>query len=462
MRLAFLLLSPVILGAAPWVVSPPNPITTCNTATTNVYCSYDPGSGNFLAAWGDANNDEAPVYSFYTPGTGWAATQPLVNTTQVGQQIVTLTIPTTGDILAVWGNSSDGLVPFYSVYTAGTGWSTATAINTGTNASNVFLSFDTNTGKVMGTWSDNSGTTTYSLYTPGTGWSTPDTIGGPAAETDVYNVFDPKTGETLAVWGDEHSPYYPYYAIYKPGTGWSTPATISSSPSYYDIFLAYNSKTGTTLATWGDGNSGAPTYSFYTPGHGWSLPKTMTTSSTARQYVIPIYLSDTGQFLALWVDGTSLQPTYSFYTNGSWSPPATIESSTPSTPFLSVFPAYNPKLNLILTTWADTNNNDYPTFSLFSGPKGPGKPTGFRGTQSKNNFAVVSERFNTLQWNRDPKATGYRLFRNGKLIGLLGKETVCFVDHNQPKQPQKYTLIAVSPLGRSTPATVTVGGDCAH
>jgi len=70
----------------------------------------------------------------------------------------------------------------------------------------------------------------------------------------------------------------------------------------------------------------------------------------------------------------------------------------------------------------------FPTFSI-------SPPTGLTGSQKKNDFVLVYERFNLLQWDPSPTigVAGYYVYRNGSKIATLDSTTLSYNDHDIQK-----------------------------
>ncbi|HUD00989.1 MAG TPA: hypothetical protein VMR37_01565 [Rhabdochlamydiaceae bacterium] len=407
----------------------------------------------------------SPIYSFYIPGTGWTPPEN-IGTSAVDHDVFTVYIPSTGQFIAAWGDSTNNLYPTYSLYTPGMGWSSINTITlTSSVSENVFLSLDSLTGTILATWADSATAyPMYSFYTPGTGWGPVNTITTSSqSNSDIVTSFDPTSGNFMATWPDGNSPYYPTYSVYIPGMGWGPPSSISvDSINFIDVYNSFDPTTGKTVAIWQDGNSSAPTYSFYTPGTGWSPISTIPGSSTVVYDVIPCFNPATGQFLAAWGDSSNMNAaTYSVYTDGAgWSAPARI---TPvSLVNFNLYLSYDPATQQILGTWDDTSNNAYPTYSFFQGASAaaPSAPAGFSGDVVKTRFLTQTDRINQLKWApaNDSTVVQYLLRRNGVLIYTAPfAGPYSYEDHNRHKKTTDvYTLTSQNQSGTESSAlTVT-------
>lgn len=90
----------------------------------------------------------------------------------------------------------------------------------------------------------------------------------------------------------------------------------------------------------------------------------------------------------------------------------------------------------------------------------PAPPTNLIGFQQQNNFGVMYELFNTLQWqlSSSPDVQGYYIYRNNVLLATVNASTTAYQDHNQPRGiTTRYGVAAFNENGTSNQATVIVG-----
>lgn len=238
-------------------------------AAVNTTNSFDSTTGQFLVTWADAFSSHFPMYSFYTPSIGWGPIS-TISTDSLAANVYTTFDPTTDQFLAVWADIATGF-PMYSFYAAGA-WSTDAPISSSASVQNdVLCACNPSTGIFIATWADinQQSLPFYSIYTPGSGWSPAATITTSSGVGDNVAVScDLSTGQFLASWSDVLNGQATY-SFYTPGTGWSIPAIISPlSNSASDIITCFNSTSGQFLATWADNSNPDqifnPTYSFFT------------------------------------------------------------------------------------------------------------------------------------------------------------------------------------------------------
>ncbi len=256
-------------------VATPNPVAwgTAAVIETNAGNAYAPQiaidtNGNALAVWQqhDGTRDNL-VANRYTAGSGWG-TASLIETDNAGNaSSPQIAIDANGNALAVW-NQFDGTR--YNIWAnrfiagtgAGTGWGTATLIETD-NAGNAYfpqIAIDTN-GNALAVWTQSDGTR-YNIvanrYTAGTGWGTASPI-----ETDnagdassLAQIAIDNNGNALAVWYQHDGARTNIWANRfisgtGAGTGWGTASLIetdNTGDAYYpQIAIDTN---GNALAVW--------------------------------------------------------------------------------------------------------------------------------------------------------------------------------------------------------------------
>lgn len=258
-------------------------------------------------------------------------------------------------------------------------WETSPPLRISTTSSsatlyNVSISCNATTGQSLATWTDlnNNNYPTYAFYNPDLGWSSINTISTVSqSKVDVSTSCDPSTGIFLATWTDANT-NLPTYSTYVPETGWSSADVISNtSIAFQNTINSFDSKLGQFVATWSDSNNSFfPTYSFFTPCSGWTTANTITNSFNAAN-VTTTFDSETGDILALWVDQNTGFPVYSFYSSNAWSVANYLAISSVDN---DVFGANNPLTGEYLAVWADINNNNYPTYSLYTPGSGWSSP----------------------------------------------------------------------------------------
>ena len=231
----------------------------------------------------------------------------------------------------------------------------------------------------------------------------------PTVQENVFTCFDISSGKFMAVWAAFSTPDYPYYSIYDPVNGWSTPGQISdTSQADTNVIISQDTTTGAILATWLD------------------------------------------------VVSANQSPAYSIYNGTTWSPTAFISDSATSSSD-DCFSLYDSSTGQFYASWVDSSNDPTYATSLISPNVIPSTPASFSGVQKIDGFIVVQEHYNVLTWQGNPTITSYNLFRNNVLIAVLNGSSTSYIDHNQPRKNQLYSLVAINAQGSSLPATTTVG-----
>ena len=199
--------------------------------------------------------------------------------------------------------------------------------------------------------------------------SAPNPIVVPYSSFTYSGVFcscDSASGSFLATWVDGNNNQYPTYTFFTPGAGWSPISTISNSSAALlvsNVATACNPVSGQFFASWTDSSTNQPTSSVYSPGMGWSAANALATS-TAAVNTANCFDSSTGQFLVTWADTSNNDyPSYSFYTPGTgWGPVGAISTISRSA---NVYTSFDPTTNQFLAVWVDQNTGQ-PMYSFYS------------------------------------------------------------------------------------------------
>lgn len=182
----------------------PTPVEMENGSATGPKIAMD-ASGNALAIWEQSEGGSVNIYSNrYTPGSGWGTPTPIEigDRDAFGSQIA---MDASGNAMAVW-RQSDGTRDniWANRYTVGTGWSTATLIETDDGSGrNPQVTLDA-AGNALAVWHQSDGTRENiwsNRYIAGTGWGTSTLLetndAGPARNAQVGVDAN---GNALAVW----------------------------------------------------------------------------------------------------------------------------------------------------------------------------------------------------------------------------------------------------------------------
>jgi hypothetical protein len=269
-------------------------------------------SGNALAVWSQSGGSVAGIWSNrYVAGSGWGTAVKIETETGVAHP-PQIAVDRNGNALAVWAQSRGTSGTIFDIwsngYIAGSGWGTATLIETG-NPGHAFwpqVAFDTS-GNALAVWSENDGTR-YNIgsnrYIPGTGWGTDVVIetdnAGHAAESQI--AFD-ASGNALVVWkqsdGTRNNIWSNRYIV---GSGWSTAALIETEDTGdADLPQIAFDASGNALAVWRQ-SYGAHVGIWsnrYVVGSGWGIA-VLIENDMAQPDTPQIAVDSSGNALAVW------------------------------------------------------------------------------------------------------------------------------------------------------------------
>ena len=159
-------------------------------------------------------------------------------------------------MVAAWADRLSQM-PFYAVFDGATWTTPGTAIPQGASAGvnyNVDLVFNGANSTVIAAWGDSSDTTPYYAVFNGTTWVPAQVIPeGPnvGPYQDISLAYNSDTGQVFASWSDNVN-YQGFYTIFN-GSTWTTGATLPLIPSLgidYNIILVYDPYVHQMVATW--------------------------------------------------------------------------------------------------------------------------------------------------------------------------------------------------------------------
>lgn len=495
--LALLLFCQPYLSADAWLPAAlPIPPGTANGVEFDICLTYDASNNTVVGAWSNVKGGSVPnltpFYAIYngstwsTPGTVISSGLPIVQ-----RDINLIFDPANNAVVASWIDDSATTSANYSIWN-GLTWTTPTpisAVNFAQNSNDVNLIYNSGNSAVFAAWCQASSPPLLPYYSIWNGslsvpsWTTPATISlgsGSGASSGVQNdvtlTYDAAISTLIAAWGDSSSSF-PYYSISSDnGATWTTaqiplgtPGPGTSTGVNNNVSLVYNPANNTVVAAWADMGSDLPYYTVYN-GTSWTMPVQIPTngSNGVRDNVILAYNSDSQTVFAAWGDSSSPHiPYYSILTGNTWTTgtiPLGSGAGASNGADFDVYLIYDPNSHQMIATWGDSSSFK-PYYSTYITnerpiPPGPLPPTGLVGKQHKNDFATVSERYNTLHWQASPSSgvAGYLIYRNGILIATLNANVLCYQDHNQKKNANTlYSVVAINSQGiPSTPATVIV------
>lgn len=190
-------------------------------------------SGNKIAVWTHDDGTRYSVYSNrYIQGTGWSTAE-LIETDNSGDaehpQIMT---DATGNAIAIWTqyNGSNENI-WANRYVAGSGWGTATLIETNQDEDAYFphLAMNSN-GNAFAIWTQRDGSNSKiwgNQYNVGTGWGTAEVIGTTNTNSQEAKITTDATGNALVIWYQKDSKVHKLWSSnFTTVSGWSTPELV--------------------------------------------------------------------------------------------------------------------------------------------------------------------------------------------------------------------------------------------
>lgn len=384
----------------------------------------------------------------------------------------------TNGFMATWIGTDIGYTtaaPIWSFSSNnGTSWSTAASIVSGPLSTTVYspaVVAGTSAG-FMAAWRDGNDNNAYAAFTSnnGTTWSVPVNVSNTGNVASAVLVAGTSAG-FMIVWVNDSGFAFASFTSNHGGT-WSSPVQITDNVAS-DMWITGNSSG--FLATWSD-NSGNVFSSFSSNnGSTWSSPTTIATNVLESPTQTDVSAAGgTSGFVAAWIGSDhNAYGSYSSDHGGTWSMPVLITHDG-SVALGNIADQHNGYSFVsvcavgdnYMFAWLGNNNDTYSSFAAINAGPNPdptptiNPPTELTGVQQKNDFGLLYELFNTLQWQLSSSSgvTGYRIYRNGELIATVDATTTSYEDHNQTTEATHYSVIAFDGSGNtSSAATVTIG-----
>lgn len=268
-------------------------------------------AGNVVAVWQQKETAASFINiwsNHYEPAVGWAGAEK-IEFQDIGDATnPDVAIDPAGNAIAVWQSFDGSYETIYAVrYLAGTGWQTATNIDTNIGAANKPKIAMDGSGNAIAVWYQvisvyNS--IQSSRYTSGGGWSVDATISSAA-----YDALDPQiaidgNGNAHAIWyefdGTRNNILANYYIA---GGSWQTPTLVeydnagnAASPQ-----IAIDA-TNNAMAVWvqSDGSLNNTWANQYIAGSGWSAAQTIETDNTGNAAAADVAFDSNGNAIAVW------------------------------------------------------------------------------------------------------------------------------------------------------------------
>jgi len=290
--------------------------------TTNLGSALDPqvavdGSGNAIAVWYQFDGTRDNVWSNrYVVGTGWG-TATLIETDDLGPaRFPQVAVDGSGNAIAVWQQHDGAIWKIYSNrYVVGEGWGTATLIDSDNSepAYRPEVTVD-GSGNAIAVWYQHDGTRNNmwsNRYVIGTGWGTATLI-----ETDNSgSAYEPKvavdgSGNAIAVWkqndGTRDNIWSNRYVV---GTGWGTATLIetdNTGNAWTPEVAVDGSGNGTAVWLQYDSTSWNIYSNRYVVGTGWGTATLLETDNSGTAKFPEVAVDGSGNAIAVWQqsDGT--------------------------------------------------------------------------------------------------------------------------------------------------------------
>jgi hypothetical protein len=210
------------------------------------------GTGPAMAIWRERNpgDNNYSVKASRLVTAGWETPQTIeTEFTNIVERTVRVAMSAAGNAVAIW---AQGNSVYYNLYTAGTGWGTATAIEAASTAgaqrTRLAITPD---GRAVATWNTGLAALRSAQFTPGTGWSAPVQVDSYATEISL-GISD--TGNAVLVYQGPINQTTANFDVVSSrltfGGAWSTPAPIEAGAGEVKGILFAMNKTGQGVAMW--------------------------------------------------------------------------------------------------------------------------------------------------------------------------------------------------------------------
>lgn len=389
----------------------------------NVTSVYNEDNQTIVAAWVDLA--DLPYYAVFN-GVTWTVSGSTIPVGASSGTLVNVILSYNGSnqtVIATWPDSVSQL-PYYAVFD-GVSWTTVgTAIPPGASTgvqSDIYTSYDANTGDVIAAWVDIVTTLPYYSVFDGVTWSAASTIplgASTGVKNDVNLIYDPSTLTVMAVWANVVSPHLAYYAIFD-GISWTVSGTaiplgVSDGVSL-DILLTYDSINQTIIAAWANSLTNTNPYYAVFDGISWTTPGTaipLGSSTGVYQNISIDYNSNTQTVVAAWADVVTFLPYYSEFNGSVWTSALEIPINPSESVDYDILLTFNPNTNEIFASWGNSPTGSLPYFSL----NGPFPPTNLDGFTCCNIFIFSNTYVNKFEWTAVAGSASYNIYRDAVFI----------------------------------------------
>jgi hypothetical protein len=429
------------------------PVTISNSGASSLRLVVDP-NGNATAIWLEAGVVKAVSQPF---GGSWSAETILSGTGTATSP--NLAVDTSGDVVAVWVQTSTGVSIQSATKVFGGSWPLVvdTISGTTTYSSSPFVSIGAN-GTVVAVWHSVSGVSdlinSASKTISGGVWGTPlSFFQGTATFSHNYpKVIVDASGNAHAVWfrfnqsGLAYSNVVVLASQLSSGSStWAIPTMLSITPSLRnpaDLYarLAIDT-TGDVMAVWTssyDGLSFNAESAVQLSGKSWNI-------GGALQFLnlygleVDLAANSLGDVVALYMtfDGVSTVMTQAAESDAAssvsnfWTPAQTISSGADNG-FPRVAASLTGTTFNACGVWISNNGSNNVIQAATGSQTVILPPSGLSVVQNSTSFGVFTDYNNVVSWTAsiDPSVTGYAIYRNGLQFATVAAGTSSVTDNN--------------------------------
>lgn len=272
--------------------------------------------GNAIAVW--ATTVSPGTFrriwaSHYSPGTGWGLSAVIAEDTMPRGDDLKLAFDGNGNALVVYGRQVAGY-QFYiwaQRFVVGTGWGAATLLQSTLGDTSYPQIACDNSGNAIAVWTQSDGAQTHvwtNHYSTGTGWGTATLL-----ETSTYDATTPQvafdgTGNATAVWAQSNGKVNSIWARrYTAGVGWGGTTILDSGVYNAGLPQIAFDASGNATSVWSqsDGIRYNIWANRFDVGTGWGMATLLETENAGDAFGSPrITVDGNGNAHAIWAQYT--------------------------------------------------------------------------------------------------------------------------------------------------------------
>lgn len=334
-------------------------------------------------------------------------------------------------------------------------------------------------GVVIAVWQAQGSTTgaicSVSKMLGGT-WTSPAVISATNVNSSYPQIAVDASGNAVCAWfsyqltGSVYSNVVVQSSSQPSGGSWSSPVNISKAGVRNPADLALCVGIGpndTAIAAWTTSYDG----SFFNcewcvcSGESWSTSYTMV-SQNLLTYAIDMATVPKGDAFLVWMNyapsssSLSIQGAVNDLSAISriFFNPSTLSNSNSNAYPVVALSSLDPNLYLV-SAWVSFNSTNNVIQAVITGFTFTQPPVNLSVTPEINNFGVLSEIYNVLNWEPSPSAevVNYLIYRDGICLGCVNANTFTFSDQNRTVgETVTYGVISTDSQGcQSAPITLT-------